>query len=63
MKLTVPVGIPDPGAAAETVAVNVMLCDRTEGLADDASVVLVASRLTDCDKAAEALVLKLTSLP
>src|SRR5574337_473402 len=31
-KLTVPVGVPDPGGAGVTVAVNVTVCANTDGL-------------------------------
>jgi hypothetical protein len=42
-KVTVPVGVPDPGALAVMVAVNVTLCPTTEGLAEELSAVVVAS--------------------
>ena len=47
MKLTDPVGVPEPGATADTVAVNVTLCPATDGLADDFSTVIVVSLATD----------------
>jgi len=46
LKVTVPLGIPAPGAAAATVAVNVTGCPITEGLADEEMVVLVGSAFT-----------------
>src|SRR5439155_1301539 len=39
--VTVPVGVPLPGAVAFTVAVNVTACPTTAGFADDATVVVV----------------------
>src|SRR5205807_1660940 len=44
--VTVPVGVPDPGTAALTVAVNVTDWPNTDGLVDDATAVLVLSLLT-----------------
>ena len=41
--VTVPVGTPEPGAFAETVAVNVTPCPDTEGLAEEVRAVVVAS--------------------
>jgi len=41
LKSTVPVGSPAPGLTAATVAVNVTDCPNTEGLSDEASVVVV----------------------
>jgi hypothetical protein len=43
MNITVPVGIPEPGALEVTVAVNVTDCPNTEGLAEEATSELVAS--------------------
>jgi hypothetical protein len=42
MKVTVPVGTPAPGALAAMVAVNVTDSPNTEGLADDATELVVA---------------------
>ena len=39
--VTVPVGVPVPGGTTATVAVNVTDCPNTDGLADDATVVVV----------------------
>ena len=36
-KTTVPVGVPDPGGVAETVAVNVTAWPNTDGFADDST--------------------------
>ena len=43
LNVTVPVGVPDPGALAVTVAVNVTVWPNTDGLTDDTTVVAVAS--------------------
>ena len=43
MNVTVPVGIPEPGMLAVTVAVNVTDCPNTEGLAEEATAELVVS--------------------
>ena len=48
VKVTVPVGVPAPGATAATVAVKVTTCPKTEGLAVELTVVLVESLLTTC---------------
>jgi len=45
-KLTVPVGVPEPGAVTVTVAVNVTLCPKTDGFADEAIVVVVPHLFT-----------------
>ena len=42
LKVTLPVGVPDPGALALTVAVNVTACPKTDGLTDVLTVVVVA---------------------
>ena len=40
-KLTVPAGLPAPGAVTVTVAVKVTPCPKTDGLAEDVRLVLV----------------------
>ncbi len=45
-KLTVPAGLPAPGATTATVAVNVTLCPKTDGFTDEATVVVVLALLT-----------------
>ncbi len=45
-KLTVPAGLPAPGATTATVAVNVTLWPKTDGLAEDVRLVLVLALLT-----------------
>ena len=39
LKVTVPVGVPAPGADAVTVAVKVTDCKKTDGLAEEETVV------------------------
>jgi len=46
LKVTLPVGIPAPGATAVTVAVNVTSWPEGEGLVDDIRMVLVDAWLT-----------------
>src|SRR5438132_1210262 len=58
---TVPLGVPAPGAAAETMAVKVTAWLNTEGLAVELTVVVLASLLTTCGEA-ESLALLLTKL-
>jgi hypothetical protein len=45
-KVTVPLGVPAPGATTETVAVNVTDCPKTDGFAPEATVVVVFALLT-----------------
>ena len=47
LKVTVPVGVPEPGALALTVAVKVTACPSADGLSEEVRVVAVASLLTD----------------
>jgi hypothetical protein len=46
MNVTVPVGVPVPGAAAKTVAAKVMDWPPIEGFTDDTKEVVLPSRLT-----------------
>jgi hypothetical protein len=48
VKLTVPVGTPEPGALAVTAAVNVTCWPLTDGFADEVTTVAVGSRFTVC---------------
>src|SRR5580693_6307406 len=48
LKVTVPVGTPLPGAAAVTVAVNLIDWLYTEGLTDELTAVLVLDVFTTC---------------
>lgn len=63
LKVTVPVGVPAPGASAFTIAVNVTGCPNTEGLVELASDVVVLAVFTVCVKIAEVLVAKLLLPP
>jgi hypothetical protein len=59
----VPVGVPDPGADADTVAVRVTACPNTEGLwSEDIAVVLLAG-FTVCVGNEPALPAKFVSPP
>ena len=58
-KLTVPVGVPAPGADTATVAVNVTLCPNVDGFRDEVRAVVVLALLTTWDTAVLVLPLKL----
>jgi hypothetical protein len=60
-KLTDPVGVPAPGLTTATVAVNVILCPKVDGLRDEARVVVVLALLTTWDTAPLVLVRKFPS--
>ena len=62
VKVTVPVGVPEPGATAVTDAVKVTAWPDTEGLAEEVTVVVLMA-LTFCvsGEAVLLLVLKLES--
>ena len=55
LNVTVPVGVPAPGATAATVAVKVTAWPVTAGLTDDPRATVVAARLTVTVTAAEVL--------
>src|SRR5215831_9786716 len=61
LNVTVPVGVPAPGATALTVAVNVTVWPNTDGLADEVTVVVEPSWLTVCSRLAEVEAVKLVS--
>ena len=63
LNVTVPVGVPAPGATAATVAVNVTDWPNTEGLADEVSEVVVLAMVTVCETVLEVLVFKFVSPP
>jgi hypothetical protein len=63
LNVTVPLGVPDPGALALTVAVNVTLCPNTDGVSEVATLVLLFAWFTTCVKSADVLPLKLPSPP
>ena len=60
-KLTVPVGVPLPGATASTVAVKVTDSPKTEGFAYEVTLLVVAAWLTVCVRGPEVLLRKLPS--
>ena len=59
--VTVPVGVPAPGATALTVAVKVTAWPDADGFTDEVTVVELLALLTVCEMAADVLVLKLAS--
>jgi hypothetical protein len=61
LNVTVPPGVPAPGALALTVAVNVTLWPNTVGLSEVVTPVLVSALFTVCVSVGEVLVLKLAS--
>ena len=48
LNCTVPVGVPTPRATDATVAVNVVDCPNTKGLAEEVSAVVLRARFTTC---------------
>ena len=60
-KVTRPPGVPLAGATAVTVAVSVMLCPDTDGLAEDTKLVDDEAWFTVCVSVALLLELKLAS--
>ena len=60
-KVTVPVGVPLPGATALTVAVKVTDSPKTEDLSDEVTLLVVAAWLTVWVRDAALLVTKLPS--
>ena len=63
LNVTVPVGVPDAGDAAATVAVKVTDWPNTLGLAEDPSDVVVAPWFTVCVRPDEVDPVKLVSPP
>jgi hypothetical protein len=63
LNVTVPVGVPAPGATAVTIAVRVTDWPNTDGFRDEVSAVVVLAGPTVCVIADEVLPLKLVSLP
>lgn len=60
-KVTVPVGVPAPGATPPTFAVSITVCPRIDGLGDADTVVVVPAWLTTCVSANDVLGAKFTS--
>src|SRR5881628_35048 len=63
LNVTVPVGVPAPGAAAATVAVNVTAWPNTDGLGAAAMSVALPALFTVWVKLGDVLVLKLPPPP
>src|ERR1043165_10274794 len=61
LNVTVPVGVPEPGETAVTVAVKVTDWPKTEGFCEEAKATALVALLTVCVKVAEMFVLKLPS--
>jgi hypothetical protein len=61
LNVTVPVGVPEPGANADIVAVNVTVWPNTDGLLPLATVEELESWFTVCRTAPEVLPVKLVS--
>src|SRR5260370_5124100 len=60
-KETVPVGVPAPGAVAETVAVNVPCCTTADGVGAEITTVVDGPLLTVCVPSAAVLPWQLAS--
>jgi hypothetical protein len=60
-KVTVPVGVPDPGATALTVAVNVTDWPNTDGFTDEVTAVELLALLTVWVMGAEVPLVKFVS--
>jgi hypothetical protein len=58
-KVTVPVGVPAPGAVTVTVAVNMTACPTADGFGEEDNAVVVFALLTTCKTAELVLALKL----
>jgi len=50
LNVTVPVGVPEPGAVTLTAAVNVTDCPKSVGFALEVTTVVVVFKLTTCVK-------------
>src|SRR6266487_916316 len=59
LNCTVPVGVPEPGATAVTVAVKVIDWPKQDGFAELVTAVVVLALFTVCVRFGEVLVLKL----
>jgi hypothetical protein len=60
-KLTVPVGVPAPGATTATVAVKVLACPNTDGSGAEVNVAVVDAWFTVCVSTGEVVPVKLVS--
>ena len=63
MKVTVPVGVPAPGALAVTVAVNVTDWPKTDGLTDETNALVVEAALTVMLEEVPVIELVMVSVP
>jgi hypothetical protein len=61
MNCMVPVVVPDPGATAETVAVKVTACRKTEGFVSEVTAVELEAWLTICVGSDPVLTVKFVS--
>ena len=61
--VTVPVGVPAPGAVTVTVAVKRTLCPTADGFGEEDNDVVVFALFTTCETVALVLVLKLALPP
>jgi hypothetical protein len=60
-KLTVPVGVPAPGATTATVAVRVLACPKTDGSGLEVKVAVVDAWFTVCVSTGDVEPVKLAS--
>ena len=60
-KVTVPVGVPDPGAVALTVAVAMICWPKTLGFGETVTATVGTSRFTICVNGKDVFALKLLS--
>lgn len=63
LNVTLPVGVPEPGAETVTVAVKVTDCPKTDGFTLEMSAVVVGSGFTICESVVDVLVRSLVSPP
>src|SRR6476619_3775250 len=63
LNVTVPVGVPEPGPVAVTVAVNVTDPPKFDGFVPDTTAVVVADCCPTCDVVDDVLVTKFVSPP
>ena len=61
LNCTMPVGVPAPGATGDSVAVNVSICPKEDGLTEDETLVELPSLFTVCAREEQVLPVKLAS--
>ena len=59
LKITLPVGVPEPGDTAPTVAENVTVCPKLDGLSEELTDVEVLAWFTVCETPVDVLLAKL----